>query len=672
MMPGAIFLAILALLAPRAQENAAPLWRQAFQSAGFDGGAPCLTGDEASFVDEVEFPLSWEDRARLDAIMAKTASVRQQFEAAARVRRSDWELDRSRGFELPLPHLSPLRNAARMLRAQALWEMDGGDPAAATETLQALGNVGLQVGQDDILVSSLVGTAVASTFVEGTRFAIESGSIDRASAESFLEGMGPLKGPDPFGFSKALAGEWEALSASLSRMKDDSQLTELLQMAGEPGPAGGRAAGLTLEDAKREAAGMRPLYDRAARAFANPDPQAAMEELRRIDQGAQGGRFGALAKALFPSLMQAYRSKLRVQQDLALLVAQLLALAEGKDSPQDVRNAAIDLARASAGAHSVGRDAQDSVELVRLAPAAIDADRARDLDGVMARAQRSVFAPLAAAAACTRCDFDVLKRPQPALDVRLLGGVRGAVRMALADGLRRSREGRDPAPGVEAACLGFRVCAVLAKDPSLPRSAVAHAIWRDATAALADAAAIGPLNPAAIEGLERSIAAMPPGDPFAFRKAMERDAERLATPAQGARADWVKEAVDARAQVLRQRGPSSVFARIGLETLARQERMPDPEDGTLLRMSDLYPPAAVDALRAALAEREARRERGTEAEVPFDLPLDEQKSRFRRLDPVRNVQFVDAGTLMATAAADYARAFDAVKAAREARPPVSE
>ena len=50
-------------------------------------------------------------------------------------------------------------------------------------------------------------------------------------------------------------------------------------------------------------------------------------------------------------------------------------------------------------------------------------------------------------------------------------------------------------------------------------------------------------------------------------------------------------------------------------------------------------------------------------EVPFDLPLDEQKARFKRADPVRGVQFIDVNALIALAGSDYSAAFDTVKAA---------
>ena len=55
-------------------------------------------------------------------------------------------------------------------------------------------------------------------------------------------------------------------------------------------------------------------------------------------------------------------------------------------------------------------------------------------------------------------------------------------------------------------------------------------------------------------------------------------------------------------------------------------------------------------------------------DVPWDLPLDEQKSRYRRLDPARGITFIDMGAVELNAGADYAKAFDALKAVPENTP----
>lgn len=85
-----VILSALALAAAApAQDNAAPLWRKAFEAAGFASTAPVISPDDVDWMNRAAFPLSADDRARMADLMDRTAAVRQQFEAAARVRRSD-------------------------------------------------------------------------------------------------------------------------------------------------------------------------------------------------------------------------------------------------------------------------------------------------------------------------------------------------------------------------------------------------------------------------------------------------------------------------------------------------------------------------------------------------------------------------------------------------------
>ena len=659
-----ILAASLASTAARAQDNAAPLWRAAFKAAGYGTEAPLLAAEDQAFIADLNPPLGEEQRARLDGILQRTAEVRQQFEAAARVKRCDWELDTSKGFELLLPHLSQVREAARLLRAQAMVEIEDGNSADAIATILLLGNVGAQAGQDSILISSLVGNAVgAMQMTELAQSAIDWGAIDEKSAQGMLDAMGPLKGDDPFRFADAIQGEGKILVSSINGCTSDAELQRLISTAGET------AGSITLDQAKAELGSMRQVYDRAARAFANPDPNAAIAELQRLEQQAGSGRTGALAKIFMPSLLSAYKSKLKGAQELALLVAKLQKIAEGKEKPAELRNAALLLARASAGARSVPDDAQDSIELMRVAHTALqDADAARAAE-ILLRSDRSVMQPLAQAIVCKRCDFAVLRHPIPTFDVRLLGGLRGATRMALADGLRHVRERTDAAAIVPAAVTAYRVAALLAMDPSLPRAAVSHSIWREATAAVQEAAKFGPIGKEGADELERALATMGSADPFGFRKGAEEDAKRLVSNATARRDATAKEAIAERAKVLKQRGPGAVWAYMAFVAIGRnKDPMPSAKDAGLVRLTDIYPQVSLDAITAAVAQAA-----GTERadDVPFDLPVDEQKARLRRLDPVRGVKFIDASTLMANAGADYMAAFDAVKAAASAAAPAA-
>ena len=500
---------------------------------------------------------------------------------------------------------------------------------------------------------------------ELAQYAIDGGLLDEKAAQGMLDGLGPLKGDDPFRYAEAVRGEGEMFTKWLGSLKSDEEFHTQLAAFGTAVPDDVRS--MTVAQARQEAANAKPLFERAAAAFNNPDPNVAMAEIRRIQQFAEGGRAGALMRMMMPETLKAFESKLRGQQELALLVAKLQKIAEGKEKPAELRNAALLLARASAGARSVPDDLQDSIELMRVAPTALQgADAARAAE-ILLRADRSVMQPLAQAIVCKRCDFAVLRHPIPTFDVRLLGGLRGATRMALADGLHHVRERTDAAAIVPAAVTAYRVAALLAMDPSLPRAAVSHSIWRETTAAVQEAAKFGPIGKDGTDELERALATMGSADPFGFRKGAEEDAKRLVANATARRDATAKEAIAERAKVLKQRGPGAVWAYMAFVAIGRnKDPMPDAKDAGLVRLTDIYPQASLEAITAAIAQAQ-----GTELgeDVPFDLPVDEQKARLRRLDPVRGVKFIDASTLMANAGADYMAAFDAVKAAASAAAP---
>ncbi|MFM9181689.1 MAG: hypothetical protein ACKOV8_10685, partial [Phycisphaerales bacterium] len=86
-------------------------------------------------------------------------------------------------------------------------------------------------------------------------------------------------------------------------------------------------------------------------------------------------------------------------------------------------------------------------------PGALD-DAARARAGeLIARSDQAILVPLAAATRCTVGDFEALRKTWSGvtLQTRLMGGIRGAVRVALADGLARVRAGGGPDAIVPAA-----------------------------------------------------------------------------------------------------------------------------------------------------------------------------------------------------------------------------
>ncbi|MFO0961552.1 MAG: hypothetical protein U0625_01450 [Phycisphaerales bacterium] len=685
LMPLVLLLA--AALAPAAgaqSGNAAEGYRQAFQILGVGGyrGAgqsPLFTDEDWNFIGDLTLPLADGQRAHLEALLGKAAPALGLINESAKQRRCDWELDHSQGFELLLPHLSAMRSATRLLRARAMYQTDGGDEGIV-ETLAAIGNLGAQAGQDRILISSLVGSSVGQVLDAATADAIESGAIDQKAAAKLLEALGPLKRDDRYQYAAAVAGEFSAASASIKKASSDKELRELLGIVGDGAIAPGQeAAGITLERAQEEMRRMKPLYDSAAAAFTNPNPEAAMAEMRRIEQTIESGRAGALAKVLMPSLMKALEAKLKSDQQIALLLARLQAIADGREKREDTVNAAFLLARAAAGARSLATDTQEAIELLRVAPEGLDASTAERAMLLMERADRAILLPLADGASMKRCDFAALRKPLPSLEVSLLGGLRGAVRVALAQGLAHARAKRSPDAAASAIATGYAVAALLAQDASLARAVTGASIWRDSTAALDEVRKLGALSPERADEIDRAMVRMNAPDPFGMRKALERDAARIVDESARFSGGASKEAREARAAILRQRGATSVLARVALSTAARHgdDLLSVDDAAVLVRTSDLYTPAAVELVTKALAEAVKRYEEPRKdtvsyddlrslPPVPFDIPLEDQKTAFRREDPVRGVVVIEMAEFQSRAATDYLRAFDALKAARTA------
>lgn len=680
-MRALLLLLLVVVLGPVASasaqgQNAAVNYRAAFTALGTGGfgkpGAGLLTDDDQQLIMDIGSPvLTQGQRARLEALFLKIGAPMEELMEGSRARASDWELDRSAGFAMLLPHLAPMRTGARLLRAKAYLAMSDADHGAVVETLGALGRLSGHSGQDKVAISSLVGSAVGALFVDVTNTAIESGAVDQSNAQRLLDSVAALKRPDPFRYADAMRTEYAMLAAQMGKSSSD----ELIAMLGDVNLDG--AAREQLKSPERMQGMLRQargLYERAAAAMENPDPVAARREMQEIEAFVESGKAGPVLKLIMPAVGRMLQAKLRSDQELTLLLERLQSIADGRLSPAELQNAALLLYRAALAASASGADAQDAIELVRVAPAALDAEGATRVAAHLERARGTVLDPLAAATALRRCDFAVLRLPSPSLDVPLLGGLRAATRMALADGLRATRASGDPAPAAHAAATAYRVAALVALDPTLARAQVAQSIWMEATAALQVALARGALSEEATSAVERALGTMTTQDPFGWRRGFEADVKSLVVHgAQRQAGAMTPQIEEMRLKVFRQRGPNATFARVAMTVAGRgaDDALPSAGAPALERLTDLWTPAAVaavvaanDAARAADAAAGRSRVEVSIFDVPLDLPLDEQRALLRKHDPVRNVTFVDVPTAQSEGATAYMRAFEVLRAAQ--------
>lgn len=656
--------------------NAAEAYREAFQALGigsYGKAGALISREDNEFIIGLGLSLSQGDRLRLEEILARAEPGVTVLVEGTRARKSDWGLDRSQGFGMLMPHLSDMRQAARLLRARTLLATMDGNKGTAVESLGAIARLGGHSGQDTVAISSLVGSAVGSVFTSMTELSIDAGLIDQSNAQQLLDAAAPIRGNDPFRYADAMRGEFEGIAAEM-RLK--RPLDDLRGMGLEPSDEM-RDFLASPERVQASLRTARGLYERAAAAMTNPDPVAARREIQEVTAAFQSGKAGPFLQQMAPSFERMYEAKLRSDQQLTLLFGRLQAIADGKESPEDLRNAALLLHRAAMAASATPADTQDSIELLRVSPSALDEPGVERTAAMLERMRPGVQALLAEAATMRRCDFAVLQMPAPSLDVPLLGGLRAATRLTLAEGLHLARSTGTPGAAAPAIATAYRVAALLATDATLPRALAAQSIWAEATTALAEATRNG-MADADLAKVEAAMASMPTQDVFGWRKGFEADVTALVKDStRGQSVALTPEIVEMREKVLRQRGATGTLARVGYRTLRRgaDDRIPKADDPVLERMTDLWPAAGLQAVRDAHdAAKVVEAEMGNAEyevsvfDVRVDLPLEEQRTLLRKHDPVRGVVLVDVATAQAVGAEVYARPFELLRTVKRDAP----
>ena len=79
----------------------------------------------------------------------------------------DWGMDYSEGVELQMPHFSPLRNLARIVRAQAKITAESGDYNRALDLCLSLNKAGNHIAGGGLLISYLVGISLDAMANQG-------------------------------------------------------------------------------------------------------------------------------------------------------------------------------------------------------------------------------------------------------------------------------------------------------------------------------------------------------------------------------------------------------------------------------------------------------------------------------------------------------------------------
>ncbi len=307
---------------PAEQRNAALVYWKAWTVANQDAMKADIDWNAiGSNLDPAKMPESF---TKVAAGMDAYRDAMGDLLLASRMPVCDFELAYENGFELVMPHLSKLRGGARLLRVEARSLLMNGKPADAAERVAAMLRMSRQLKDDGILISSLVGMAIASAGIEEGQTLIGSGRLSRADAAPLVDAARKLAGRDALGVRSCIIGEGTVLKDWLGRRYTGptagadfingfgKELSGVEQT--EHSAAQAAISKMNARELEAEAVRTFEAYKLIDQAWDQPDVSARLDSLS--DRVAKG-EFGQLAVMIFPNFNRARASQAKFDSTLA-------------------------------------------------------------------------------------------------------------------------------------------------------------------------------------------------------------------------------------------------------------------------------------------------------------------------------------------------------------------
>lgn len=239
---------------------------------------------------------------------------------ASRLRKCNFEINYEAGVAALLPHLSRMRLGGTILRAFARRSALEGNPARVGEYLAAMVRMGRHAADEPILISTLVGMAIANAAMDEIEVLVRSGRLSPESRAEVLLALRSLPAKDPMGLRGAIEGERDVFLPWIDRVADDAKAIKELgamlaqdERRGEFDALAAKGAAAIREDAARA----RAPYELVLGAWDLPD---ARERVEQIGTGVEKGEFGVLAKLLTPSYLKMIDNSRKFNARLAATV----------------------------------------------------------------------------------------------------------------------------------------------------------------------------------------------------------------------------------------------------------------------------------------------------------------------------------------------------------------
>jgi hypothetical protein len=471
--------------------------------------------------------------ATVRAVLARVEPVISAARRGTRADYSDFNLDFSQGYDLLLPHLSKLSNVGRLMAADAALRLHDGDAKSAADQIASMYRMADHLSGDNVLISSLVGTAVFRGSDHIAQTALDRGALGPAESTTLRQELADLSPDDPFGvidsldMERAIMGDW--LRDKYAEATDRASIMEDLSWE-EPGAAE-TVAGMTLLDEKHFEAALEEMnggMDRVIEAFSMDDPDQARLVLEQIGAEFQRGDYGALSM-LMPNYAGLYERMVEAREEVAERIEQLDAVIVGAVTPGELANAAVWYLQAVEMLGAVEPSKLDQLPVVVASPLEPIEEPVK---ATLADASAIVDA-LRQGSRLPRCDFSITRTGR-FRDVvpDYLPGLLNAGLLLLADTVRMLQDGEDE-HAAERMAICYRMTAHLAGDEWITSALVSHAVFGATEGMTARGLKWGLNSTQHRTALFEAVSAMSRKDPFGYvagiRGAREQVLRRLVT-----------------------------------------------------------------------------------------------------------------------------------------------
>ena len=325
----------------------------------------------------------------------------------------DWGITYEKGPGTLLPHLSPLRNGARLLALDAHVRLAQGDARGAAESIAASIHMSDHATDDPVLISTLVGVAmfrhIDSSVLQN---AIGSGALGAGEAGVVLDSIDDILHDDPFQLTGSLIGEREGMAGwMIDNFSMEGGKESFLDEYAPMFAASGLQAGIVADLAPLSQQGFEVAmqqYDLALAdmgdAIQQDDLGQAMADVRDIIDKALRGAYGPLAPHMIPAMDRAIEQVLNTYERIEDLREDLQTIVnDPENGALKVRNAALWYLRAIEKHEQIDRHVWD---LIEANPSRLDETQRETLAAALPDTE-PIIAELLAAVEIERCDFDL-------------------------------------------------------------------------------------------------------------------------------------------------------------------------------------------------------------------------------------------------------------------------